>query len=1016
MKKLIVALLLLLLIAGLLIWQNLGDGSGSIPEDADYFDLLRDAQTQVRESPDHLPAQYARIVASDDPEALIQFLRDSFEILPPAAGWQAARNEMGLGTHAALRNGAGTPRELVELLRGGIETMGLTGQLVTVAAPIPMRSLEAPDPPKFKQPEINHRLLSTIFPEEMPETGPLERHPDLWNSVAEAVPTAQNTAVRIRLAQPDRLPSLLISMTDSENGESVQKLANLWERDADNSWSDAEWRRTGSDVRPGSTLKLSLHMKTTDNQWHNMPVLAETALNAHDIAGARLSVGFSPVLSDAGSRHTTRPSDVRTFLPYIKVEGGNPDLNEEQRRIVGTAFTLSGDTIERDDESQTIDIGRHTLSSGGVPETVTDVQIRDIETERWPWLEVSFDPLDAGSNVVNGLAPDSITAIINDQPAALSLTANQRPPVRIVFLIDGSTSVAPQYRAAKLGDFVREMADRISEQYPGAQFMVMGDYGIVPTPKWSKDAAVVSDAAARMGLTANRMWTSVVGAGTLEPDAIIYFTDGNDVEFRTTGFDPTLEELPEDLQAKLASAPITFTLGGARPPEFLLGPAFEGIPRATGGQAFQITDHDAALNAISEALAEHIGAYRGYVRLPENVASRNAETVLQLGINNTTDASAFSAPDLAVQKEPSEIEGLYLKVTWNAAETSFHRLAGVAYEQSASNTDRRNAHLGLFGKYTLIADVGPVSPSIMLDEMITARLALEQVLEAETPEAAEDAFANVPVLPATAFSFTADLGDVRDYTPRLWIDADQRWMLDGQEVTVRRTDIVPLRLYSLSSDLDMAKSKTLKASALINDIEGSLFSDNDRKCIAPPLSINRDYQVSRDRRPQLDRLVAGYGTAMTYAYPTEGAIDCAIGINVNTGAGLFINDFGGAGITVGEVNARFEQVNNLLDAASEAGGSIEAWASLEQIKMDHLRMATISILTMEPPDLQGYYQDQACDALQGQVDSAIDGVVGSVGGDAATNALDHLREINDLAGQLGFGGLELSVPIPGCGG
>ena len=155
---------------------------------------------------------------------------------------------------------------------------------------------------------------------------------------------------------------------------------------------------------------------------------------------------------------------------------------------------------------------------------------------------------------------------------------------------------------------------------------------------------------------------------------------------------------------------------------------------------------------------------------------------------------------------------------------------------------------------------------------------------------------------------------------------------------------------------------------------------------------------------------------MTYAYPTEGAIDCAIGINVNTGAGLFINDFGGAGITVGEVNARFEQVNNLLDAASEAGGSIEAWASLEQIKMDHLRMATISILTMEPPDLQGYYQDQACDALQGQVDSAIDGVAGSVGGDAATNALDHLREINDLAGQLGFGGLELSVPIPGCGG
>lgn len=1013
MKRFGLVFLILAAVLGLWFWQTRPGERNVVPENADYFDLLREAQLQLRQSPDHLSAQYELIIQSGDVEALVGFVQKSFDVIPPPSGWNASRSSILLGAHGALRTGKGTPRELVDLIANGAVKMGHSVELVSIPTPDELRSFKAPVPPEPDWPEIDGRLLATIVPRPLPEPVTLQRDPEFWAGIEQLLPPNSDASSSATSDEPSRLPSVLITMKDPETGTEIQMLANLWGADHDNPWSSAAWTRLGSPLRSTSSVQLSLLLKTVDNEWHTMPSIAEATFNASDIVGSRIAFGFTPVLSDSQSRFATRPSDVRTFLPFLKVDGGNPELSEDQRRILGTAFTLSGDTAS-EDNGNALRFGKYSLLTGGDLASVESMIIRDVDAQAWPWLSVSFDPLDSQGNVVNGLPPESVIVTVDDDPVALSLTANQRPPVRIVFLIDGSTSVAPQYRAENLETVVHDMAEAIKAAYPGAEFLIMGDSGLRSFDDWSDDLTALAAKAATMGRTSNRMWTSVIRASDREPDAIVYFTDGNDVEFSDQDGALDLEDLPRDLQIQLAQAPVTYTLGGAQPPDFLLGPAFDGLPEATGGEAFAITDHAAAIEAVTGALADHIGAYRGFVRLPESISDRRDVAVLRITANGVDDTMSFAKPEPDSLQESSEIEGLYLRVRWNAAETSVHRLAGAPYGQTASRVDRRNAHLGLFGHYTLVSQAGPVNAAVMLDEMIEARLGLEAVLEAQSEDAAETAFADIPVLPETAYSYAVDLESVHDLNPRLWIDADQRWVLGGQEVAIHRTDIIPLRLFAKDRDDIDSRTAVLRASALINDIEASLFPQTNRDCLAPPLTLTQDFRLRGDRRQQIEKLSAGYGSAMTYAVPSEGEIDCVIGITSGTGAALFINSFGGAGITVEEVNQTFEEVSNLLDIASELGGAIAAWASLEQAKMDHLHMATVSILTMEPPDLEGYYRDQACGALEDQAGSAIGGVIGTIGGDGASDAWEAYGELSGMAEDLGFGGFDPSIPIPGC--
>ena len=95
------------------------------------FDAMRLIRESVRRSPDHFAVVARSLVARKDAEALHLFVRDQIRTLPDGeTGFAAPARTMRWGTRAALRYGAGTPREKSELLAALYREAGLDAVVV----------------------------------------------------------------------------------------------------------------------------------------------------------------------------------------------------------------------------------------------------------------------------------------------------------------------------------------------------------------------------------------------------------------------------------------------------------------------------------------------------------------------------------------------------------------------------------------------------------------------------------------------------------------------------------------------------------------------------------------------------------------------------------------------------------------------------------------------------------------------------------------------------------------------
>ena len=1020
----------LLAVGGWLFWQTkAGERTqASLRENASYFDILRYVQERIRSNPDHLPARYQQIINTGEAQDLIEFIKTRFDVVPPPTGWYSSVNYINWGEYGALNGGLGTPRELAELLASGLRRMGYEAEIISLGRQsVPQRprktAFDKRDFARIDWSDIKQRTggkpMSALPPE--------RHYPDLWHRVAAAIPSDFEGQQRLVHVENITLPSVRFRKKTAEQAHGAEdnadkrqtendwKVANLWGEDTALVMEGQRSIIAGARSRP-RMVKLELLVKTSRNRWHRLDKLLQAEFKEEALAGSVINVGFAPLIGSPEAVFTTRPSQVSRFQPFIKVSGDNPGLDEDERKVFGDFISLRGE-VGRFTEDDKLVFGDKILTHGGDAGRVTRLEIREADVSRYPWIEVRFDPLDQQNNVVTGLAQSAFTASLDGQNVLLQLQTNTHSQPKIIFLIDGSTSVAPEYRADKLHDIVLNMTKEIKKTYPKALFKVMGDSPNVITREWSDDAEFIAKKASSSGLTSNYMWRSVIAAAKMEADAIVYFNDGNDVDHeiqprsRKLGEGVGYEDLPMNYKIGLAAAPPVFTLGGERLPEHPLGPAFEGIAKATNGKAFNITNHDEAVKAIMDELQARLGVYRGFVRAESNTTRKT--TVLKLVINGVDEEIELEIPDKAWRhKPPSSVQGIYLRVSRRGVSSSLHRLAGAAFGTQVTEQDEHNARLGMFGRYALIAQAGTPSASQMLDAAISERLSLEQVLSAKTVDEKLQALAKASTLARSQFSYALPLSGVYDKGLRYWLDIEQRMLIDGQEKQVWRTDILPFSFYADASDKKAAFEQVFQASASINEREANLHQ-SDMSCLDGQLELKLFYEIKQPRRAMVERIQGGQNYNYPVIVPLSQDIRCLIELNRASGAVLFKTEFGGAGLTVAEVEARFDQVNALLDAAGELGGAIAAWAALEQAKMEKLRMATIMILTMEPPDIEGMIRDEVCERISGGVDGVVEGGIGRIGGTVA-EVWEIIGDVSDIGEALGFGGFDTSVPIPGC--
>ncbi|MEM7052905.1 MAG: vWA domain-containing protein [Pseudomonadota bacterium] len=1015
------AVLLVIAVGLITLWQ-LGlfdrptDSVATIENNAlalDYFDRLRHIQQLVRTQPDHGPGALERAIETGDPDALIRFIKSHFDVTPPVARGRA--NEAGYirwGPAGTLRAGTGTPRELAELLAFGLQRMGYETRFVTHAVPDRLRSFERSSVAGefVRWNDIPDRIAGQA----LPDVAPVEPQAAFWDHVLNTIPP-EALDFDWREFGLEQLPSVQYWRTDTAEQADERRVANLWGADDSPDWSEA-YLNTGR-AFPEPNIDLAVLAISDSTGLYNPQVLAEARYPQSQLVGTRAQIRFVPAVDSPEALLATPPRDLSMFNAVITISGADNRMDPAQSMVVGETFTSSGRLVQVN-ESGSVMIGQRTLASGGDPAQVADVSLRDIRTHHYPQLRVRFTAMDGAGESVYGLPISAISARINDQPVSAQLTANSLPSPRIVFLVDTSTSVAPEYRGEATKQLIASIAGAIKEAAPDAQFLPGIIAGNAVFFQWTDDPQQVADRARGFVLESG-IWASYADAVETGADAIIVITDGIDV---THEYGETTE-MPAEYRPIYERSPPAIVVGFGSE-AYPLGPAFQGIADATDGVALDMADSEEAADQIIELLKQRVVPYELWVTAPQGLAGQSA--TLSLSINVAEDTVSIAVPEGQVIQSPPSLHGLYLRVNTPYGE-SIRRLAGKPYQarRDASDEEKRNARLGLFGQYTLMMEAGALSPSQILDDAIEARLSWEPVIKAESREAQFEALQGVLPLPSSAFAFSVPVfgavsGEpLHDIGLRYWLHAEQIRQRNGEEFQVRRVDILPTtRLISSHPDPDIALRDTLTGSALLTELEHAMFDQSSLDELAPPLLLTDRNGLDRERTIGLTELATGWPYYYEFLVNETGPVQAAVGFDPFTGMVLgAMQDGSGGAMTEASVNARFDQVDQLLDMATELGsGSIAAWAEFEKAKMDKLRIATIMIVTMEVPDIEGMIRDAACDRVSGAVDGVIEAGARRIGGDAAIDAIGDAIDVFDEAAEAaGLGGADVSVPIPGCG-
>src|SRR5699024_9203095 len=84
----------------------------------------------LEKSPDHLPGQRKALIASKDPKAMAEFVRDCFQPLPTSSFMRDLGRNIFYGTETALRCGIATPREKAEILKDMLVEAGFEARVI----------------------------------------------------------------------------------------------------------------------------------------------------------------------------------------------------------------------------------------------------------------------------------------------------------------------------------------------------------------------------------------------------------------------------------------------------------------------------------------------------------------------------------------------------------------------------------------------------------------------------------------------------------------------------------------------------------------------------------------------------------------------------------------------------------------------------------------------------------------------------------------------------------------------
>ena len=699
------------------------------------YEVLRRLRAIIRQSPDHLGALAATAVASKDPAAIVRFVQEHVAVLPATSSGADATTDVRWGHRGALRAGAGTLRDRVDLIVDLLRQAGTESRIVTIPRPSSYRA-GGPGAPAFApDPAAVAALWDPIDP----------THPPIGQATDDAGSRADTATERLLAALPSELRTARLGAP----GLPATVPAVEFQHEGGTRWavglggeplltSKPDGLLGASDaVVPRVSVSVSVALNPPAGATVDRTVLHEVLRGewtADQVAGRQLVLGFavpgSPV--DAlGQDHTASP--IRR--PVLRLVAGEP-LAGAVPVVMGTYVSTAGGLVEKspDDPSRVIGplgplVVPAAAGTGGPSVAVLDGAV---VAASFPEVELRLRARRTDGGPVDGLAAGDFRVTEDGAAQAVTVIANSAPAeTRVLVVYDTSGSVtdywsSPARRTAFEVTLAKALGDAAAAHPFVVQVIGVGDRA--RDDQWAKPDPTLLGAAFGAVASNSDVWLTLGRSVPASGAAAVLLVSDNEAH-----------DLPTDIPGfrralRASGVPIACLPVGT------VDEATTSLILADGGGSrFTATAPDLAAKLgafIGDRVAVAAATnYRLRYRAPDAGPASRAISVAIAGSAAATLQLSYAVPAAADRAAPPGIAGVYLTVRVGDRE-SRRRLGGVRVSAQGIPADTADAAaiaeamVAIDGIHTIGFEPASSTTAHLLDDVIGAVLTAELVEDA----------------------------------------------------------------------------------------------------------------------------------------------------------------------------------------------------------------------------------------------------------------------------------------------
>ncbi|MEZ4222222.1 MAG: hypothetical protein R3B13_14900 [Polyangiaceae bacterium] len=615
------------------------------------FGVWEEVRAALRTSPDHLVARAEALVAQKDATAIYEFVRDHIVTLPATQTTLGGETGRLFGLRGTLRGGGGTMRDKADLLVDLYKRAGFEAEVVAVSTPkitdfvkkVLLRSVSRVFDPQVPDAKVAEWLgLLQIAPPT--DSTVLDKDDSAANALAQAVLgmlPSDAKAQAFDFSDPISIP--IVRVTDG----GAKKLANpalpdLPFGDAGTTASAA----TAAEAQKLPTLTATLSIVSSSNPKQPVDLVSGT-FAVEDLPGRSLRIAMAPP-EDLPTVVGRQLSELRTFIPVLYLDGSDVAQSERDKHtFVGSAITRTGDVVKQEAD------GSYSVNGIEIDTTPTDptklASVKAIALEAsaagFPRVNVRASATDGSGNSVYGLNASAFKLEEDGVEQVFTLLENKPPDPRVVFVLDKSTSLPPDFQGAQAAALVKTIATQLLAKFAASSFRIQTVGGSINDGAWTSDPAVLEQAALNQYALGSDLWEALGEAAKLGATTLIFITDGDATDT------PTGENL-----AAVSIAPPTVCVHVGTTPTTTL----DQMATITGGTVVSVTMQSEAISAADAFItARQKNSYLLRYDAPTTGANTRA-VKLSIRGGTATGSGNYTVPAPAEVKPPNRFGGLLL--------------------------------------------------------------------------------------------------------------------------------------------------------------------------------------------------------------------------------------------------------------------------------------------------------------------------------------------------------------------